>query len=195
MRSAQVARKTGETDVKLSLNLDGTGKHDMKTGCGFLDHMLSLLSNHSMIDIDIACVGDLDVDFHHTTEDTAIALGEAFCKALGNKEGITRFADSMVPMDESLTLVALDISGRGFLDFDCEIGKDKVGDFDTELVEEFWSAFARTAKVTLHIRKICGTNSHHIIESVFKSCAVALRKAVSIDPARKNRIPSTKGVL
>ncbi len=195
MRSAQVKRKTGETDVSVSLDLDGTGNYRVETGCGFLDHMLSLLSRHSLVDMDISCDGDCNVDYHHTTEDVGIALGEAFDKALGDRRGIVRFADATVPMDESLTLVALDVSGRGCLGFDCEIRKDKVGDFDTELVEEFWSAFVRSAKVGLHIRKLAGTNAHHIIESVFKAAAVAFRKAISIDSRQKDRIPSTKGML
>lgn len=195
MRKASINRKTGETDVSVSLNLDGKGKYNIATGCGFLDHMLSLFSKHSGFDLDVKCKGDTDVDFHHSTEDIAIALGQVFLQALGDKSGIMRFSDRVLPMDEALIMVAVDISGRSYLGFDCDIPQDKVGDFDTELCEEFWQGFVRNAEITMHINKLKGANSHHIIEAVFKASAQCLSDCVRIDEKRKGIIPSTKGVL
>jgi len=195
MRTSEIIRKTAETDIKLSLNLDGTGKSIIETGCGFLDHMLTLFARHGRFDLDIKCQGDTYVDYHHTAEDIGIALGTAFSEALGEKRGIVRYGSFVLPMDETLVLSAVDISGRSLLKFDLEMFSPKVGDFDTELVEEFWLAFVRKAEVTLHIKKLDGTNTHHIIEGTFKSVARALKEAVSIDPIYKDEIPSTKGVL
>lgn len=195
MRSAEINRKTNETDISLSFCLDGSGKNEIDSGCGFLDHMLTLFSKHSKFDLKLNCKGDTYVDYHHTVEDIGIALGKAFCIALGDKKGITRYADTTLPMDETLILSAVDISGRDYLGYDVEIPAQKVGDFDTELCEEFWRGFVREAGITLHIRKICGTNSHHIIEGIFKSTARTLRKAAAIDADFADEIPSTKGVL
>ena len=195
MRTAEVLRKTGETDIALRLNLDGTGKGNIATGCGFLDHMLTLFARHGRFDLDVSCKGDTWVDDHHTVEDIGIALGQAFAQALGDKRGIYRYGDVALPMDETLILSAVDISGRGYLGYALQITAQKVGTFDTELVEEFWLAFIRNAQVTLHIRQLAGTNSHHIIEGAFKSVARSLRAAVAIDPVAANEIPSTKGVL
>ncbi|MBQ4564063.1 MAG: imidazoleglycerol-phosphate dehydratase HisB [Lachnospiraceae bacterium] len=195
MRTYELTRKTAETAITLSLNLDGTGRSVIDTGCGFLNHMLTLFASHGHFDLNVSCVGDVDVDDHHTVEDIGICLGEAFKQALGEKKGIIRYGQMILPMDESLILTAVDISGRSYLAYDLEIPTEKVGTFDTELVEEFWLAFVRKAELTLHIRKLAGTNSHHIIEGCFKSAARALRQAVAIDESRKDEIPSTKGVL
>lgn len=195
MRNAQINRKTTETDIALSLELDGTGRYDIDTGCGFLDHMLELFTRHGRFDITLRCTGDTYVDDHHTVEDIGIALGQAFSVALGDKKGIKRYGQCILPMDESLILTAADISGRGCLGYALDIPTQKVGTFDTELVEEFWIAFTRNSGCTLHIRQLAGTNSHHIIEGAFKSAARSLREAVSIDPAAPDSIPSTKGLL
>ena len=195
MRTSEILRKTAETDISLQLNLDGTGKSAIDSGCGFLDHMLTLLAKHARFDLDVTCKGDTYVDDHHTVEDIGIALGEAFSRALGDKKGIIRYGDTTLPMDESLILSAVDLSGRAYLGYALEIPTEKVGTFDTELVEEFWLAFVRNAALTLHIRRLAGTNSHHIIEGAFKSVARSLRAAVAIDAAFADEIPSTKGVL
>lgn len=195
MRTAEIKRKTNETDISLKLNIDGTGKSSVNSGCGFLDHMLILLAKHARFDLELTCKGDTWVDYHHTTEDTGIALGEAFTQAIGDKKGITRYGDAVTPMDEALILTAVDISGRDLLNLNLDIPAQKVGDFDTELVEEFWLGFVRNARITLHIVQLAGKNSHHIIEGAFKSAARSLRKACAIDPALKDEIPSTKGVL
>ena len=195
MRTSEIVRNTAETQITLKLDLDGTGKSNVATGVGFLDHMLTLFARHGRFDLDVTCSGDTNVDFHHTTEDIGIALGMAFSEALGEKRGITRYASTILPMDETLILSAIDISGRSMLCYDCPISAQKVGEFDTELAEEFWLGFVRKADVTLHIRKLAGTNAHHIIEGTFKSVARTLKDAVAIDPAYKDEIPSTKGVL
>ena len=195
MRTAQIKRKTAETDIALSLNLDGSGKSDIRTGCGFLDHMLTLFARHGRFDLNVLCRGDVEVDFHHTTEDVGIVLGAAFGEALGDKRGIERYGDTVLPMDESLVLTAVDLSGRAYLGYGLEVPTEKVGSFDTELVQEFWMAFVRSAACTLHIRQLSGGNSHHIIEAAFKSAARSLKKAVSINAACAGEIPSTKGVL
>ena len=195
MRSAQINRTTAETDIKLSLNLDGSGKSEINTGVGFLDHMLTLFAAHGRFDLKVYCKGDTYVDYHHSVEDIGIALGKAFYDALGDKKGIHRYGDTILPMDESLILTAVDFSGRSFLDCALNIPTEKVGDFDTELVEEFWQGFVRQAQCALHIRKLSGKNSHHIIEGAFKSAARSLKTAVAIDEKYKNEIPSTKGVL
>lgn len=195
MRNANIERKTAETDIRLSLNPDGSGAAVIQTGCGFLDHMLTLFAKHGRFDLNISCKGDTCVDDHHTVEDIGICLGKAFAQALGDKKGITRYGNMLLPMDESLILSAVDISGRGGLYFALEIPAEKVGTFDTELVKEFWIAFAQNAGLTLHIRQIAGENAHHIIEGAFKSVARSLRTAVSIDPAAAEEIPSTKGTL
>ena len=195
MRSYNIERKTAETDIKLSLNLDGTGKSEIDTGCGFLDHMLTLFASHGRFDLAVKCVGDVKVDYHHTAEDIGICLGKAFFEALGDKKGIERYGSVTIPMDEALVLCAVDFSGRDYLGFAVEIPSLKVGDFDTELVEEFWLAFVRQAGATLHFKKFAGRNSHHIIECVFKAAARAMKQAVKIDPAYADEIPSTKGVL
>ena len=195
MRTATISRKTAETDIQLTLNLDGTGKGDIQTGCGFLDHMLTLFSRHGRFDLTVACKGDTWVDDHHTVEDIGIALGQAFRDALGDKKGIVRYGSQILPMDEALILTAVDLSGRGYLGYDLQIPTQKVGTFDTELVEEFWLGFVRNAECTLHIRQMAGTNSHHIIEGAFKSAGRSLRAAVAIEAAFADEIPSTKGVL
>ena len=195
MRTANIHRATAETKITLTLNIDGTGKSEIQTGCGFLDHMLTLFAKHGRFDLNLTCVGDTYVDDHHTVEDIGIALGQAFTAALGDKRGICRYGDITLPMDESLILSAVDLSGRGYLGYALNIPTAKVGTFDTELVEEFWLGFVRNAACTLHIRQLAGTNSHHIIEGAFKSVARSLRKAVAIDPACADEIPSTKGVL
>lgn len=195
MRSAEISRKTAETDITLSLSLDGKGSSEINTGCGFLNHMLTLFARHGRFDLTVFCKGDTHVDYHHTVEDIGIALGQAFRQALGDKKGIVRYGDTLLPMDESLILTAVDISGRGGCFFALDIPTQKVGDFDTELCEEFWTAFAREAGVTLHIRQLAGYNSHHIIEGAFKSAARSLKTAVAIDPAFADEVPSTKGVL
>jgi imidazoleglycerol-phosphate dehydratase len=195
MRRKEIVRKTGETDITLQLNLDGKGVSTIHSGCGFLDHMLTLFSKHSGFDLTVACKGDVEVDFHHTTEDIGIALGRAFYEALGDKKGITRYGDIILPMDETLIMSAVDISGRDYLSINLAIPTEKVGDFDTELCEEFWLAFVREAKITLHINQLAGKNAHHIIEGVFKAVARSLGKATAIDVNRAEEIPSTKGVL
>ena len=195
MRYAEIQRKTKETDILLTLNLDGTGKSDIDTGCGFLNHMLTLFASHGRFDLTVKCVGDTDVDFHHTVEDIGICLGQAFEKALGKKRGITRYGHFILPMDEALILTAADISGRCCLCYDLDIPAQKIGSFDSELVQEFFLGFVRNCQMSLHIRKLEGTNSHHIAEGAFKSVARTLKAAVAIDNAAKNEIPSTKGVL
>lgn len=195
MRTSTVNRKTAETDIKLFLDLDGRGSGEINTGCGFLDHMLTLFAKHGRFELNVSCKGDVEVDYHHTTEDIGIALGQAFREALGDKKGIKRYASTILPMDEALILTAVDISGRAYLGFDLPIPTQKVGDFDTELVEEFLFGFVRNAGITLHVRMMAGTNSHHIIEGAFKSLARSLKEAVSIDEAFADEIPSTKGVL
>ena len=195
MRHAEIIRTTGETDINLKLLLDGSGRSVINSGVGFLDHMLTLFAKHGRFDLEVKCAGDTQVDFHHTVEDIGIALGQAFAKALGDKRGIRRYADTVLPMDEALILTAVDVSGRGLCCYDAATPSQKVGDFDTELSSEFWFAFAREAGVTLHIRKLAGANSHHIIEGVFKSAARSLRAAVTIDKEFADEIPSTKGLL
>src|SRR3954471_19508519 len=195
MRKGAVKRKTKETDVEVAVNLDGTGASQIATGIGFLDHMLDLLARHSRIDITVKATGDLHIDQHHTTEDAGIALGQAVRQALGDMKGIGRYASVHMPMDEALTRVAIDISGRPFLVFKAEFGRDKVGTFDTELVQEWFRAFAMNAGVTLHVETLYGTNDHHIAESCFKGLARALRAALAIDPRAAGEIPSTKGTL
>ena len=195
MRTATVKRKTNETDIEVAINLDGTGTSTIATGIGFLDHMLDLLARHSRIDLKLQAQGDLHIDQHHTTEDCGIALGQAFKQALGDMRGITRYCDVHIPMDEALTRVAIDISGRPFLVFKAQFGRDKVGTFDTELVREWFQAFAMNAGVTLHVETLYGINDHHVAESCFKGLARALRGAVSIDARAAGEVPSTKGVL
>ena len=195
MREKEIVRKTGETDIALRLDLDGTGKATIDTGVGFFDHMLTLFAKHGRFDLTVKCLGDVNVDDHHSVEDIGICLGDAFYAALGDMRGITRYGDIILPMDESLILVAVDISGRGKLVMDLPIPTEKVGTFDTELVAEFFEAFVRRANITLHIRKLAGENSHHIIEGAFKAVARALRKAVKLDADTAGEIPSTKGVL
>ena len=195
MRSAEIKRTTAETDIMLKLSLDGKGKSKIDSGCGFLDHMLTLFAKHGRFDLSVKCKGDTNVDYHHTVEDIGICLGQAFLTALGNKKGITRYGSTILPMDEALILSAVDLSGRSFLVRDLNITANKVGDFDTELVEEFFQAFVRTAECTLHVRQLSGSNAHHIIEGIFKSVARSLRVAVEIDRKAKDEIPSTKGVL
>ena len=195
MRIAEIQRATAETDIYMTLNLDGQGKANIDTACGFLDHMLTLFARHGRFDLNIHCTGDIHVDYHHTVEDIGICLGKAFTKALGKKKGITRYADTILPMDESLILSAVDISGRGGCYYALEIPTEKVGDYDTELDREFWAAFAQNAGITIHLRQLAGRNSHHILEGAFKSMARSLRTAVSIDPDYADEIPSTKGML
>lgn len=195
MRTATLNRRTTETDISLSLSLDGNGLSDIHTGCGFLDHMLTLFARHGSFDLSLTCKGDTWVDDHHTVEDVGIALGQAFGKALGDKRGIVRYGQRLLPMDETLALVAVDISGRACLGFDVPMPAQKVGAFDTELVREFFLAFVREAALTLHIRLIAGENTHHIIEGVFKGFGRAMREACAIDPAHADEIPSTKGTL
>jgi imidazoleglycerol-phosphate dehydratase len=195
MRAASVSRRTAETDVAASIGLDGTGKAEITTGVGFLDHMLELFARHALFDVAMTVTGDLHVDQHHTTEDAGIALGQAFLQALGDKTGIARYADLHVPMDETLSRVAVDISGRPFLVFRTAFPTEKIGTFDTELVREFFQAFAMNAGVTLHVETLYGENSHHVAESLFKGLARALRRAVVLDPREEGRVPSTKGTL
>lgn len=195
MRQAEIARRTAETDITLALTLEGSGKADIDSGCGFLDHMLTLFARHGRFDLSVRCKGDTEVDYHHTTEDIGICLGQAFAKALGEKRGITRYGDTVLPMDEALILSAVDISGRGGAFNTLHIPAPKVGDFDTELCAEFFIAFAREAGVTLHLRQLAGSNAHHIIEGCFKSVGRSLRTAVSIDAALDGEVPSTKGRL
>ena len=195
MRVVELSRTTAETDIRLRLNLDGTGLSQIETGCGFLDHMLTLFARHGRFDLSIQCKGDTYVDDHHTVEDIGICLGDAFAKALGDKRGVVRYGSMLLPMDESLILTAVDLSGRGMLCYDLHIPTAKVGTFDTELVEEFLIALARRGDMTLHIRQLAGNNSHHIIEGAFKSLARSLAAAVAIDSRFSQEIPSTKGVL
>ena len=195
MRTSHIRRTTAETDIELTLELDGTGKSKIDSGCGFLDHMLTLFAKHGRFDITLTCKGDTQVDDHHTVEDIGIALGSAFAEALGEKRGVARYGDIILPMDETLILSAVDLSGRSFLAYGLEIPTQKVGTFDTELTEEFWLGFVRTSLCTLHIRQLAGKNSHHIIEGTFKSVARSLRQAVAIEREFADEIPSTKGVL
>jgi imidazoleglycerol-phosphate dehydratase len=195
MRKASIERKTTETEIAASVALDGTGAYDVKTGVGFLDHMLEQLARHSLIDIKLRAKGDLHIDFHHTTEDSGIALGQALAKALGDRKGIRRYASLHLPMDETLTRAAIDVSGRPYLIWKVEFSRPKIGDFDTELVREWFQAFAMNAGVTLHVETLYGDNNHHIAESCFKALARCLREAIEIDPRQKDRIPSTKGSL
>ena len=194
-RRAEISRKTAETEIRLKLNLDGSGQAEIDTGVGFLDHMLELFARHGRFDLAVSCRGDTRVDDHHSTEDIGIALGTAFDRALGDKKGIRRYGQRLLPMDESLILTAVDLSGRSYLGYEADIPSQKVGTFDTELVEEFFLGFVRNARCTLHIRQMAGSNSHHIIEGIFKSAARALREAVEADPGAAGEIPSTKGVL
>lgn len=195
MRVSEIKRKTAETDIALKLTLDGAGASDIDTGCGFIDHMLTLFAKHAHYDLSVKCVGDTNVDYHHTVEDVGICLGKAFSEALGDKKGIRRYGDKLLPMDEALILSAVDISGRDFLGYALDIPSFRVGDFDTELCEEFLKAFVREAKLTLHVRQLAGTNSHHIIEGAFKSIARSLSMATELDAKFANEIPSTKGVI
>lgn len=195
MRQASIARKTNETDIQVTVDLDGTGVYDVSTGVGFLDHMLEQLSRHSLIDLTVRCVGDLHIDYHHTTEDCALAIGQAVSKALGDRAGIHRYGSALVPMDETLTEVALDLSNRPYLIWNVHFSRDKLGDMDTELFKEWFQAFSQTAGVTLHVNNRYGENNHHIIESSFKGLARALRAAIELDPRKPGAVPSTKGVL
>ena len=195
MRETSIERNTAETRITLSLRLDGTGESRIDSGCGFLNHMLTLFAKHGRFDLQLCCKGDTDVDDHHTVEDIGICLGQAFAAARGDKRGICRYGQTLLPMDEALILSAVDLSGRGLLSYDLRIPTEKVGTFDTELTEEFFLAFTRTAACTLHLRQLAGTNSHHIIEGAFKSAARSLRQACAIDAAFAGEIPSTKGVL
>lgn len=195
MRKGELKRKTAETDIELSLTLDGTGKSSIDTGCGFLDHMLTLFASHGRFDLNVSCKGDTNVDFHHSVEDVGICLGKAFSDAIGDCKGIKRYGNMILPMDESLVLCALDVSGRAYLNYDVSIAAEKIGEFDTELIEEFFYAFVRNSGVTLHIKRLDGRNAHHIAEAAFKAFARALRQAVEIDMQSKDEIPSTKGVL
>lgn len=195
MREAKVARKTTETDIEVALNVDGTGAYDVETGIGFLDHMLEIFSRHSLTDLKVRAKGDLHIDFHHTTEDTGIAIGEAVHKALGDRRGIRRYASAMIPMDETLSRVSIDVSDRPYLIWKVDFSKPKLGEMDTELFKEWFQAFAQNARVTLHVENIYGENNHHIVESCFKALARALRDAVETDPRAADSIPSTKGTL
>ena len=195
MRSADIKRKTTETEIDLRLELDGSGKKEIDTGCGFLDHMLELFARHGRFDLKVICRGDTHVDYHHTTEDIGIVLGEAFAEALGDKRGIVRYADIILPMDETLMICAADISGRAYLGYQVEIPSPTVGDFDTELVNEFFLGFVRKSEMTLHFKQLAGENTHHIIEGMFKAFGRVMAAAVKIDEEHKNEIPSTKGLL
>ena len=195
MRTANIERKTKETSISVDINIDGTGKYDIQTGIGFLDHMLEQVSKHSLIDLKVKAKGDLHIDLHHTTEDTGIAIGEALLKALGEKKGIKRYSHAFIPMDETLSRVTLDISGRPYLVWNVKLKVEKLGEMDTELFKEWFQGFAQAAGITLHIENIYGDNSHHIIESCYKGLAKALRSALEIDPRQKNSIPSTKGTI
>ena len=195
MRTAEIKRITKETDIALTLSLDGSGKAEIDTGVGFLNHMLTLFAAHGLFDLSVRCKGDTEVDDHHSTEDIGIALGQAFAEALGDKKGIRRYADNTIPMDEALILSAVDVSGRGGFYGEIPCPAQKIGTFDTELAEDFWTAFADNAGITLHIRVLAGKNSHHILEGVFKSVSRSLREAVSIDCRNADAIPSTKGSL
>ncbi|MBE6545912.1 MAG: imidazoleglycerol-phosphate dehydratase HisB [Ruminococcaceae bacterium] len=195
MRTAEIIRKTAETDITLELSLDGSGIADVKTGCGFLDHMLTLLASHGNFDLKVRCQGDTDVDFHHSVEDVGICLGQAFAKAIGEAKGITRYGSMLLPMDEALILCAVDISGREHLSFGLNIPAEKIGEFDTELAEEFFCALVRHAKICLHLQQLAGKNSHHLIEGAFKAFAHAMETAVRIDTEHAQKIPSSKGML
>jgi imidazoleglycerol-phosphate dehydratase len=195
MRQAAIERNTTETQIKAAVNLDGSGRYAVKTGIGFLDHMLEQLSRHSLIDLDVAATGDLHIDAHHTTEDTGIAIGQAVDKALGDRKGITRYGSALIPMDETLSRVAIDLSNRPYLVWKVQFSQDRLGEIDTELFKEWFQAFAQAAGATLHVECLYGTNNHHIIESVFKALARALREAVEIDPRKADAVPSTKGTL
>lgn len=195
MRTANIERNTKETRIQLSLDLDGTGKADISTGCGFLDHMLELFVRHGDLDLTVTCHGDTQVDYHHSVEDIGICLGKAFTEALGNKRGITRYGQFLLPMDETLVLCACDLSGRDYLGWAVELPAAKVGDFDTELAKEFWLAFVRNCPASIHIRQIAGENTHHILEAVFKGMGRTLKMAAAMDPKHADEIPSTKGVL
>ena len=195
MRDAEIVRKTAETDIRLTLDLDGTGVSRVNTGCGFLDHMLTLFARHGRFDLTVTCKGDTYVDDHHTVEDTGICLGDAFARALGDKRGVKRYGSMLLPMDEALILTAVDLSGRGMLCYEADIPTEKIGTFDTQLAEEFFIAFARRSDSTIHIRQLAGKNSHHIIEGMFKSLARSLAEASAIDQRFSQEIPSTKGVL
>jgi imidazoleglycerol-phosphate dehydratase len=195
MRTATISRATKETSIEVVLNLDGTGHYTVSTGIGFLDHMLEQLSRHSLIDLDVKAKGDLHIDFHHTTEDTGIAIGEAFSKALGDRKGITRYGSAHIPMDETLTRVTLDLSNRPYLIWKVPFTRPKLGEMDTELFKEWFQAFAQGAGVTLHVENLYGENNHHIVESCYKGLARALREAIAIDPRKSQEVPSTKGML
>jgi imidazoleglycerol-phosphate dehydratase len=195
MRTSTIIRRTAETDIRLELNLDGVGKADIDTGCGFMNHMLTLFAKHGRFDLSVKCLGDTDVDDHHTVEDIGICLGMAFAEALGDMGGIVRYGSTILPMDEALILTAVDISGRCYLGYGLDIPTQKIGSFDTELAQEFWLGFVRKANVALHFRQLAGTNSHHIVEGAFKSAARSLRAACAIDPSLNGEIPSTKGIL
>ena len=195
MRTVEILRTTKETDIALKLNLDGKGESNVNSGVGFLDHMLTLFARHGRFDITLTCKGDTEVDFHHTTEDVGICLGLAFKQALGDKKGIVRYGDTVLPMDEALILSAVDISGRSYLNLDLKLRAKRVGNFDTELVEEFFVAFTSNAGLNLHVKQLEGRNTHHIIEGTFKSVARSLKKAVAIDPDFADEVPSTKGLL
>jgi imidazoleglycerol-phosphate dehydratase len=195
MRQAAVERNTNETQISVSLNLDGTGSYDVATGIGFLDHMMEQLSRHSLINLQVRAKGDLHIDFHHTTEDVGIAIGEAFAQALGDRKGITRYGDALIPMDETLTRVALDISGRPYLVWKVDFSKPKLGEMDTELFREWYHAFVQAAGITLHVETLYGINNHHIVESSYKGLARALRQAITIDSRKADAVPSTKGTL
>ena len=195
MRTAEIKRRTEETDISLYINLDGKGEANVSSGVGFLDHMLTLFARHSGFDLSVTCKGDTEVDFHHSVEDIGIALGQAFNSAVGDKKGIRRYGEAIIPMDEALIMTAVDISGRAYLGYGLEIPAEKVGDFDTELCEEFFAAFVREARVALHIRQLAGKNSHHIIEGAFKSAARSLRAATETDQRFSDLVPSTKGAL
>lgn len=195
MRTATIERKTKETQIRAELNLDGSGKYTVSTGIGFLDHMMEQLSRHSLMDLNLQAKGDLHIDYHHTTEDTGIAIGEAFAKALGDRKGITRYAHAYIPMDETLTRVSIDISGRPYFIWKVDFTKPKLGEMDTELFREWFQAFAFAAGLTLHVENLYGVNNHHIVESCYKGLARALRDAIAIDPRKSDEIPSTKGTL
>jgi imidazoleglycerol-phosphate dehydratase len=195
MRSAEIVRKTKETDISLWINLDGKGESNINSGCGFFDHMLTLFSNHSRFDLNVTCVGDVEVDYHHTVEDIGICLGLAFKKALGDKKGINRYGDTILPMDEALILSAVDVSGRSFLAYGLKPKAKRVGNFDVELIEEFFIAFTTNAGINLHLTQLAGKNTHHILEGAFKSLARSLKTAVAVNQELKDEIPSTKGVL
>jgi imidazoleglycerol-phosphate dehydratase len=195
MRRAQLDRNTNETRISVEVNLDGTGRHNVATGAGFLDHMLAQLARHGLIDLDLSCAGDLHIDAHHTTEDCGIAIGQAVARALGERRGIRRYGSALLPMDETLVRVALDLSGRPFLVWSVELPAARLGDWDTELAREWFQAFAQHAGATLHVERLAGVNTHHIVEACFKGLALALRQAVEIDPRRADAVPSTKGTL